>query len=73
VACAASLTAADRVRRLRKARGWNQDDLAREAGLSRCMMSFLEAGRRNFTLPMLERVAGALETTPAALLGWGQH
>jgi transcriptional regulator with XRE-family HTH domain len=69
--CATSLAAARRVRLLRRERGWSQDRLAVEAGLSHCMMSFLENGRRNWTLPMLERVAVALDTTPAGLLGWG--
>lgn len=73
VVCAASLTAAARVRVLRRERGWSQARLAEKAGLSLSMTSFLECGRRNWTLPMLERVAGALETTPAALLGWGQQ
>lgn len=71
--CPSSLVVAAVVRRLRKQRGWNQDQLAGKAGLSRCMMSFIEAGRRNPSLPALERLAEALDTTPAALLGGGQQ
>jgi transcriptional regulator with XRE-family HTH domain len=67
--CPSSLAAAARVRVLRKQLGWSQYDLAAQAGLSRCMVSYLEAGRRNFTLPKLEMVAGALGTSVAALLG----
>lgn len=68
-ACAASLTAGTRVRVLRERAGWSQARLAAKAGLSPGMVSFLEAGRRNFTLPALERVAKALQTTAAALAG----
>jgi len=68
VVCASSLIAAGNVRRLRDRAGWSQHRLAGEAGMSACMVNFLEAGQRNFTLPMLERVAAALGTSASALL-----
>jgi transcriptional regulator with XRE-family HTH domain len=67
-ACAASLAAAARVRELRQQAGWTQRRLAGEAGMSAGMVCLLESGHRNFTLPALERVAGALGTDAAALL-----
>jgi transcriptional regulator with XRE-family HTH domain len=67
-ACAASLTAAAKVRELREKAGWTQRRLAEEAGMSAGMVCLLEAGYRNFTLSALERVAGALGTDAAALL-----
>jgi DNA-binding Xre family transcriptional regulator len=66
--CEASLTAAANVRELRAARGWSQHRLAAQTGLSPAMVSHLEAGKRNFTLPMLERVAAALERGARDLL-----
>jgi transcriptional regulator with XRE-family HTH domain len=67
-ACDLSLTAGANMRRIRKNRGWSQHRLATETGLAPCMISFLEAGERNFTLPTLERVARALKADPADLL-----
>ena len=58
--CATSLAAGKRTGVLRKARGWSQARLGREAGISPGMVSFLEAGERNFTLPVMEKVAKAL-------------
>lgn len=69
--CATSLAAAARARVLRKEAGWSQQRLAETAGMSPCMVSMLEGGRRNFTLPALERVAAALGTDVAALLAGG--
>ena len=66
--CGSSLTAAANVRGIREGLGWSQYRLAEETGMSKGMINFLEAGLRNFTLPTLERVAGALGTTAARLL-----
>jgi transcriptional regulator with XRE-family HTH domain len=66
--CGASLTAAASMRLLRRGLRWSQHRLAREAGLAPSMISHLEAGRRNFTLPTLERVAAALGTGARDLL-----
>ena len=71
VVCASSLIAAGNVRRLRDRAGWSQHRLAGEAGMSACMVNFLEAGQRNFTLPMLERVAALGETAAGLLAGGG--
>jgi transcriptional regulator with XRE-family HTH domain len=67
-ACPPSRAAAGKVRELRRAAGWSQRALAERAGISPCMVAMLESGQRNFTLPVLARVAAALGTSPAALM-----
>jgi transcriptional regulator with XRE-family HTH domain len=49
------------IRRLRKERGWTQDDLAAAAKVEQAAISLMENARANPTLLMLETVAGALE------------
>lgn len=60
---------AERLRVLRKARGWTQADLAEASGLTRSHVSRLEGG--DIRLPSrerLHRLAQALGTTPDDLL-----
>lgn len=59
---------ADAVRKARKASGLSQEDLALEAGLDRTYISQVERGKRNVTIVVLARIAGALKTTPDRLL-----
>ncbi|MFI6792492.1 helix-turn-helix domain-containing protein [Nonomuraea sp. NPDC050383] len=47
--------------RLREGRGWTQDHLAREAGMTQSAVARLEAGGTIPTLPVLERLARALD------------
>lgn len=55
----------------RKHLGLKQRDVAQASGLSVSMISMLERGARVPTLNgTLERVARALQTTPADLLAW---
>lgn len=50
-----------RLRELRVARGWSsQEAFALHAGLDRTYVSGIESGRRNPTLDVLARIAGAL-------------
>jgi transcriptional regulator with XRE-family HTH domain len=58
-ACASSLVAAANCRRLRKERGWRQDDLAGRTGLRQSTVSMTERGQRNFALRSLELIAAA--------------
>jgi transcriptional regulator with XRE-family HTH domain len=46
-----------RIRTLRKAKGWNQDDLAQHMGLGRTYISNIETGRKNPSLRTLEILA----------------
>ena len=50
----------ERVRELRKARGWSQEEFAHQCGLDRTYMGGIERGERNVALRNLERVAAAL-------------
>jgi transcriptional regulator with XRE-family HTH domain len=52
-----------RIRRLRKSKGWSQYVLAREAGISREHIRRLEAGESDPTLGMLTKLSRALGVT----------
>jgi len=56
------------VKRLRKEAGYSQETFADLAGLARSYMSEVEVGRRNPTLKIVERIAGALNVAPSSLL-----
>lgn len=49
------------IRRMRKQRGWTQDDLAAAAKIEQAAISLMENRRANPTLLMLETIATALE------------
>ena len=49
------------IRRLREAKGWTQNDLAKKAGCSQQAISAIEqAGYKRHSLPLLRRVAQVL-------------
>ncbi len=49
-----------RIRQLRKAQGWSQEDLAFECGLDRTYVGGIERGERNVALRNIKRLATAL-------------
>ena len=49
-----------RLRDLRKARGFSQEDFAAECGLDRTYISGIERGRRNVSLRNIELIAKTL-------------
>ena len=57
-----------KIRRLRQAKDWTQEDLAAECVLDRSYVSGLETGRRNPTYLNLLKIAKTLDVTLAALL-----
>ncbi len=59
---------ADRVRSLRRARGWSRSELAAHSGLSSRFLARVEGGDGNISVLRLEELASALATTPDALL-----
>jgi transcriptional regulator with XRE-family HTH domain len=51
----------ERIRELRKAKGWNQDDLAQHTGLGRTYISNVERGRKNPSLRSLQIFAAGFK------------
>lgn len=58
----------NRIRELRMARGWSQDQLAARVGCSKPQISDLERGNRSLDLDWMRRISGALGILPAHLL-----
>jgi transcriptional regulator with XRE-family HTH domain len=57
-----------RIRQLREARGWSQDELSNAAGLHRTHISLIENAKREVQLDTVEKLASALGVDPADLL-----
>lgn len=58
----------DNCARLRRERGWTQEELAERSGLSQQYLSDLERGKRNPTIVTVYELALALEATHLDLL-----
>jgi transcriptional regulator with XRE-family HTH domain len=56
-----------RVRQLREAKGWSQEQLASAAQLHRTHISLIETAKRSVQLDTVESLASALGVSPAAL------
>jgi transcriptional regulator with XRE-family HTH domain len=56
------------MQRLRRQKGWSQEELAFEAELHRTYVSGVERGVRNPTVMIVARIARALGVAPAVLL-----
>lgn len=56
------------IRRLRKAKGLTQEQLAHEAGVAMRYVAGVERAEENPSLKFLVKIAEALGTNPAALL-----
>ncbi len=56
------------VQKIRRERGWSQEELAFESGLHRTYISGIERGARNPTILVIDQLASALDVTPARLL-----
>jgi len=59
---------AENVRRRRLALGLSQEELAERAGVHRTYVGMLERSEKNVTIYNIERLAIALNATPASLL-----
>ena len=59
---------AERVKRLRKERGLNQDELAARAHLHRAHLGFVEQGKSDPTLATLLKIADALGMSVSEML-----
>ena len=53
----------EQVRGMREERGWSQRDLAKLTGMTQPAVARFEAGGTMPTLPILERIANAFDTT----------
>lgn len=62
-----------RVRALRRERGWSRKELGERAGLSERFLAQVEGGQGNPSLKSLAEIAGALATTPVALIEPPRH
>ena len=58
----------NKVRKLRKVRGWPQEELAKRAGLHRTYIGSIERSERNVSLINIERIAKALNVNIKNLL-----
>lgn len=50
-----------RLRSLRKEKGLSQEELALKSGLNRPYISAIEKGKRNVSLEVMEKLAGAMD------------
>jgi transcriptional regulator with XRE-family HTH domain len=62
---------AQRIRSLRTAKGWTQEEFAELAAIQRSYLADLELGRRNPSVRTLVRVASAFGTAAQELLEGG--
>lgn len=58
----------NRVRELRKRRGWSQEEFAMQCELDRTYVGGIERGQRNVALRNIERIAATLDLTIAQLM-----
>jgi transcriptional regulator with XRE-family HTH domain len=56
------------VRKLRRDRGWSQEDFADRVGVHRTYMGGVERGERNVSLVNIGRISESLELPLAALM-----
>lgn len=60
-------TEVDVVQRLRRAKGWSQEEFAERAGVNRTYVSGMERGIRNPAITVVEKLVTALEATVGEL------
>jgi transcriptional regulator with XRE-family HTH domain len=58
----------ERIRTLRKAAGWSQEELAAVCGLHRTYVGAVERGERNISLINIVRLARSLRVKPTDLM-----
>jgi len=59
---------AGNVRRMRRLKGWSQEELAAQAQLHRTYVGSIERAERNLSIDNIERLAVALMVEPWSLL-----
>jgi len=73
VACALARSFGAGVRQLREAQGWSQERLAENSNLNRSYIGEIERGVVIASLLTVEKLATALNLSPAALLTHGEN
>jgi transcriptional regulator with XRE-family HTH domain len=58
----------DRIRKLRKARGWTQVVMAERVGIDRSFLADVERGKRNLSILNLELIAKGLKVSLSQLV-----
>lgn len=58
----------NKVKKLRQAKGWSQEELAKRAGLHRTYIGSIERRERNISLINIDRIARAFNLPPVTLL-----
>jgi transcriptional regulator with XRE-family HTH domain len=58
----------DRIRKLRKARGWTQIEMAERVGIDRSFLADVERGKRNLSILNLELIAQGFTISLSQLL-----
>jgi len=67
------MTVADRIKQLREAKGWSQEELASRMGYTgKSSISKIETSGNDITLKKISRLAKALNTSESYLMGWVQ-
>jgi transcriptional regulator with XRE-family HTH domain len=56
------------IRRLRREKGWSQEEYADRAGIHRTYVSDIERGARNPTITVVEKLAAPLQVEAGDLL-----
>lgn len=57
----------DRIRKLRKARGWTQAEMAEKVGIDRSFLADVERGKRNVSILNLELIAEGFKVSLSQL------
>ncbi|GGG81993.1 helix-turn-helix domain-containing protein [Paenibacillus radicis (ex Gao et al. 2016)] len=65
-----SYSVGNRIRALRKQRGWTQEQLAEKANLHYSYLSSMERGERNVSIDSLEKVINALKINPMQIFNF---
>lgn len=58
----------DRIRKLRKKRGWTQVEMAERVGIDRSFLADVERGKRNLSILNLDLIAKGLKVTLSRLM-----
>ncbi len=64
------MTIGERIKNARKNKDWTQKQLEEKTGINEANIRKYESGRQNPKLETIQKIAEALNVTPAYLMGW---